>query len=81
MDIEIKLKHMIEQATKEKSHYYVGSTCRDALAEIKQLKSDKALLVESMKVLGFEIFAECDRDYMINSIEKTLKQIGENNET
>lgn len=39
MDILEQLKDLLEQATKERSHYYVAATCRAAIAEIERPRS------------------------------------------
>ena len=39
MTIEEKIKDLIEQAAKERSHYYVRSVCEEALYEIELLKT------------------------------------------
>ena len=48
--IKAKLIDLHYQATHERSHYYVGSMCRDALVEIEfletQLAEARAALVE-----------------------------------
>ena len=37
-DIVNKLKDLHDQATTEKSHYYVASTCKEAIIEIERLR-------------------------------------------
>lgn len=37
-DVVVKLEDLLKQATVERSHYYVGSVCREAIAEIKHLR-------------------------------------------
>jgi hypothetical protein len=39
MSVIEKLHDLHMQATTERSHYYVASCCRDALAEIAQLRA------------------------------------------
>ncbi len=39
MSIIEKLEDLHKQATTERSHYYVASCCREAIAEIKRLHS------------------------------------------
>lgn len=39
MDILEKLQDLLKQATTERSHYYVASCCRDAIAEIERLRA------------------------------------------
>lgn len=38
MTIIEKLEDLLKQATTERSHYYVASCCREAIAEIKRLQ-------------------------------------------
>jgi len=49
MDIIEKLEDLHKQATVERSHYYVGSVCREAAREIDRLKSLNAALVAALK--------------------------------
>lgn len=37
-DVIAKLEDLLKQATTERSHYYVASCCREAIAEIKRLR-------------------------------------------
>ena len=37
-DIVAKLEDLLKQATTERSHYYVASCCREAIAEIERLR-------------------------------------------
>ena len=46
-DIVAKLEDLLKQATTERSHYYVASCCREAIAEIMSLR--KALAVEKFE--------------------------------
>lgn len=39
MDILEKLRDLLLQATTERSHYYVASCCREAIAEIERLRT------------------------------------------
>jgi len=39
MNIKEKLEDLLVQATKERSHYYVASVCRDAVSEIERLQN------------------------------------------
>lgn len=39
-DILIALEDLHKQATVERSHYYVGKCCRDAIEEIKTLRAE-----------------------------------------
>ena len=39
-DIIDKLKDLHKQATTERSHYYVASCCKEAIAEIERLRAD-----------------------------------------
>ncbi len=43
-DILEKLKDLHEQATNERSHHYVASCCREAIAEIVARREDNAAL-------------------------------------
>jgi hypothetical protein len=40
MDIKAKIKDLIVQATKERSHYYVKSVCEEALKNINALENE-----------------------------------------
>lgn len=37
-DIIARLENLLKQATTERSHHYVATCCRDAIAEIKRLR-------------------------------------------
>ena len=39
-DIVDKLKDLLKQATTERSHYYVASCCKEAIAEIERVRAD-----------------------------------------
>lgn len=45
LDIKEKLKDLIQQATKEKSHYYVKSVAEEALLKINHLESSNEWLL------------------------------------
>lgn len=40
-DMLAKLKDLHKQATTERSHYYVASCCKDAIAEIERLRRQR----------------------------------------
>ena len=44
MEIVAKLKDLVKQATIERSHFYVASTCRDAIKEIEMLRAQNKKL-------------------------------------
>lgn len=39
-DILDRLRDLLKQATTERSHYYVAKCCRDAIAEIENLRRE-----------------------------------------
>lgn len=45
-DIVSRLESLHRQATEERSHYYVGKCCRDAIAELARLRAEVQALRE-----------------------------------
>lgn len=47
-DILDKLNDLLKQATTERSHNYVAATCREAIAEITELRAAYARLLQGV---------------------------------
>ena len=68
MNIIEKLEDLLVQATKERSHYYVASVCREAIAEIKRLQATNDIqleaIISSNKTMqrAIESFAEISKN-------------------
>ena len=63
MDIKDRLLGLHEQATKERSHFYVGKCCQDAIDELDRLKADKECLEDLL-------------DSNVSSLGKQLADLG-----
>ena len=46
-DILERLIDLHKQATTERSHYYVGKCCKDAISEIRRLRAGLSLIAEN----------------------------------
>lgn len=74
MNIIQELKSLIEQATKERSHYYVKSVAEKALLTINNLEKENEAL---RKYCGVLIKTNCDLSNGVNAVNEFFKSINE----
>lgn len=68
-DIQEKLLDLLKQATQERSHYYVASCCREAIATLTQLQQEAKRLRDDLakeRAGHLDVIMEAERLREIN---------------
>lgn len=62
-DIIDRLTELHKQAATERSHFYVGSLCTDAVKEISRLRMALRAITGDIQGAGFDVFIDLNGDY------------------
>lgn len=70
MDIQAQIADLIEQATKERSHYYTAETLRLASSEIDRLRA--ALAEEKERTINLRFTFSADEEKRLRAVNARL---------
>lgn len=76
-DIVARLEDLLLQATTERSHYYVASCCRDAIAEIKAMRAGVHALFREIEAEGFRILVNAPGDRVTRFVLERTEELQE----